>query len=517
MGYVLLTGATGLLGTYLVRDWLRAGVQLALLARPTRHASARQRVESLVQHWEKQYGYALPRPVVLEGHLQGGDLGLGDDGLRWASANCEAVVHNAASLTFYGEDGPAGEPWKSNLEGTKNLLEFCRRTKIRDFHHVSTAYVCGQRRGRILESDLDASHGFGNDYENSKLQAEQLVRGAEFLKSLTVYRPGIIFGDSQTGYTTTYHGFYVPLKLVSTLLNKIASFGMPMEQLREEVELGGKRLLEVMNLSGNEHKNFVPVDWVSAAMSQLFLDSRHHGRTYHITPRNRTTVATVQDIFQRVSLDYVKPAPQKGDLDDWNEFEKFFFEQMGVYRAYWQDDPEFDDTNTVTALPETICPEVDEAMLMRASRYAVEANFGWPRPPMVKPDFDVHGHLDDLLSNRLFSNRNGAAGNEPARNGRAAHLGLQVNGRGGGQWELLLKDGQVVSAGHGIGERCTATFYLNSKTFEGLAAREFSAAQAIGTGRVVIEGNGVPLDQLTQALQVVAERSFASLQEVPSA
>lgn len=500
MGYVLVTGATGLLGTYLVRDWLKAGVQLALLVRPTRWASARQRIESLVEHWEKQSGYALPRPVVLEGHLQDGSLGLDEATLRWAATNCEAVVHNAASLTFYSE-GPDSEPWLSNLHGTKNLLEFARLAKIRKFHHVSTAYVCGKRRGLIRENELDASQGHGNDYEISKFQAEEFVRQADYLDNPTVYRPGIIFGDGQTGYTTTFHGFYVPLKLVSTLLNKIAGFGVPVEEIRTEIQQAGQRLLEVMNLNGSEHKNFVPVDWVSAAMVELFLDPKHHGKTYHLTPRNRTLVSTVQDVFQRVALEYVKPSAAAEDGTDWTNFEKYFFDQMGVYRAYWQDDPEFDLTNITSALPDLLCPEVDEAMLIRASRYAVEANFGWPRPAMVKPDFDVQQHLGELLAE--------PAAPKPAAAAKPAHLGLQVNGRGGGQWELVLENGEIVSAQPGISRRCTATYYLNSNTFEGMAARNLSAAQAIGTGRVVIEGNGVPMDQLTQALQRVARREFA--------
>ena len=53
MGYLFLTGATGLLGSYLVRDLLRAGVELAVLVRSTRFESARQRVDGIVTRWER--------------------------------------------------------------------------------------------------------------------------------------------------------------------------------------------------------------------------------------------------------------------------------------------------------------------------------------------------------------------------------------------------------------------------------------------------------------------------------
>ena len=72
------------------------------------------------------------------------------------------------------------EPYLSNLNGTRNVLEFCSKTDIREFHHVSTAYVCGTRRGRILESELDVGQEHGNDYEISKFESEQLVRAQVF-------------------------------------------------------------------------------------------------------------------------------------------------------------------------------------------------------------------------------------------------------------------------------------------------------------------------------------------------
>ena len=110
MGYLFLTGATGLLGSYLIRDLTRRGTKLAVLVRPTRFASAQHRVEELIERWEKQAGHAIPRPVVLEGDLSRPDLGLGAPTLKWVSQNCDAVMHNAASLTFQAES-PDSEPW----------------------------------------------------------------------------------------------------------------------------------------------------------------------------------------------------------------------------------------------------------------------------------------------------------------------------------------------------------------------------------------------------------------------
>ena len=177
MSYLLLTGATGLLGSYLIRDLTRQGVRLAVVVRRTKFASAKQRIEDCLTRWEKIAGHSLPRPVVLEGNLSVPNFGLTEEQIEWVSKHCDSLMHNAASLTFQAES-PEGEPWASNVKGTENTLEFCKQTGIRDFHHVSTSYVCGLRDDIAKEDELDVGQELGNDYEISKVQAEKLVRSA---------------------------------------------------------------------------------------------------------------------------------------------------------------------------------------------------------------------------------------------------------------------------------------------------------------------------------------------------
>ena len=84
------------------------------------------------------------------------------------------MVHAGASVSF--RSTPDGEPRGTNVDGTRRLLELCVGIGIRDLHHVSTAFVCGERVGSVLESDLDSEGHFHNDYEWSKCEAERLVR-----------------------------------------------------------------------------------------------------------------------------------------------------------------------------------------------------------------------------------------------------------------------------------------------------------------------------------------------------
>jgi thioester reductase-like protein len=483
MGYLFLTGATGLVGSYLLHDFLRAGLRVAALVRPTRLESPSRRIESVMARWEKQAGHALPRPVIVEGDLSNDRLGLDDRALCWVSGNCTAFVHNAANLR-YVSDRRSGEPWRTNVDGVRHVLEFCRRTGIRQYHHVSTAYVCGLRKGRILESDVDVGQELSNEYERTKLQGEKLVRAAAYIDPPTIYRPAIIIGDSRTGHTTTFHGFYAPLKLGHAMFKRIVLDQVDVDPLQQ-----------ALNLRGDEQKNLVPVEWVSAVITRVVTYPEHHGRTYHLVPSRRVAVEVMREAMIQAFLLYAD-LTEKGEgwYFEWPEFVQYFRQRMAIYEAYWRDDPEFDWTNTEAAAPDLPCPEVGADMLLRACKFAIESNFGWPRPSPPKIAFDVNRHLQGLPD---------AAAAEKS----ATCVGLQVNGPGGGQWKLLVDNGHAIAAEPGLPARSAVTFYLHSKTFENLVTRQATAEQLLRTARILIEGNGMPLPYLIEVLQSVAADS----------
>ncbi len=373
-GYHLLTGATGLLGSYLLRDFLLAGRHVAVLVRPAKRESARQRVESLLRHWEVMLEEPLPRPVVLEGDLGDADLGLDNRTLRWIERNCESVFHNAASLVFRGDD-PAGEPYQSNVEGTRRMLELCRCTGVRQFHHVSTAYVCGLREGRILESDVDVGQTPGNVYEKTKLEAELMVRAAaqgkgSWLDRATIYRPSIIVGDSETGYTTTYHGFYAPLKLAHTMASKV-SVGTT----------GGDMLVSALGIKERDRKNFVPVDWVAAVMSHIHGRPEFHGATYHVTSPQPPLVLEMAAVMQEVveELSPMADADSSWNMDgEW--FANTFRDQLGIYGAIARRSAIRHDEHAPRA-PHLPCPNAgprndDAARPVRDRRELWQGTFG---------------------------------------------------------------------------------------------------------------------------------------------
>ena len=147
---------------------------------------------------------------------------------------------------------------------------------------------------------------------------------------------------------------------------------------------------------------------------------------------------------------------------------------------------------------------MDTAMLMRMARFAIENNFGKTRTRRIRLDFDVHDHVHRLSRHHLPLVPN-LTGNH--------RLGLDVSGPGGGQWKLVLRDGRLVETEVGLNRQCSAVFQLDALTFRALGARELAAVEAVRSGRVAIQGNGLEPAQLAAILQAAAERGAVGVGE----
>ncbi len=369
MTHVLLTGATGLLGQYVLRNLLLAGTPVAVLVRSRRGEPAERRVEQLFAPWEDALGQPLPRPVCLEGDVSREGLALSTDDGAWVAGHCRSVLHNAASLTFVGQDR-AREPWLSNLTRARNVLDLCRGAGVRELHHVSTASVCGQRPGPVLEDEDERPGELRNDYEHSKFEAEQLVRAASFLERTTIYRPAILVGDSRTGYTASYHGLYTYAQFVAVYLACLdrgpdGRYPFPLR----------------LDATGDERRNLVPVDWVSAVIAHVFRHSEHHGRTYHLTPLRPVTAAEIETALSTFFNYYGPSFAGPGSLawGDLSELERQFYDHVAVYQPYWLAEPLFDCRNTGAAAPHLVCPPIDRDCLLRLLDFAVRDRWGKAR------------------------------------------------------------------------------------------------------------------------------------------
>lgn len=367
--YLLVTGATGFIGQYVLRRLLLKDVPVVCIGRASGELSAKDRILNIVKQFEVEEGRELPKPIVFTGNLHSEMLGLDDNALDWFEQNCKAVLHNAASIRFHAPDGDkTKDPYLSNVQGCQNVLDLCKFAGIEEFHHVSTAYVCGARTDLCKETELDVGQEFVNDYQVSKCEAEKMSRSADYIKSLTVYRPGLVVGDSRTGFTTNPDfGLYHYIQLNTHII----------KGLREAGAEGTINLPMRLRFTGEERRNIVTVDWVADAMVHLITNPELHGETYHLTPEIQITSRQITEglakYFDYEGIEFVgHEVPE----EERTEFEKMFYDFASTFEAYWEEEPTFDRTNTSRVMNDVFpTPPIDEECLEKLIRFAVEECF----------------------------------------------------------------------------------------------------------------------------------------------
>ena len=213
---VFLTGATGFLGMEVLARLLEAGDRKVIaLVRASDDKAAEDRLYGvLTTLWRDPSPYQ-DNVRAVAGDVTSPGLGL-ENGQRTALAEeVGAVLHCAASISF---DLPLDEARAINVEGTREVIGFARECKalgrLERFVHVSTAYVSGKYEGTFRERQLDAGQEFRNTYEQTKWEAEHVVRDAGDL-SPAIARPSIVMGESDTGWTPAFNVLYWPLRAFS--------------------------------------------------------------------------------------------------------------------------------------------------------------------------------------------------------------------------------------------------------------------------------------------------------------
>jgi thioester reductase-like protein len=199
-GRILLTGATGFVGAYLLEALLQhTGAVIFCLVRAGTVAEAEHRItENLLA-----YGLAPPdvgRVVAVPGDLAAPGLGLGEARFDQLAQEIDAVHHCGAAVKWtypYAALRPA------NVQGTLGVLRLATTARLKAVHFISTVGVfsSGGYRGATVTEDvpLEASGALSVGYAQSKWIAEKLVRlaGARGMP-FAVYRPNT-GPDSRSG------------------------------------------------------------------------------------------------------------------------------------------------------------------------------------------------------------------------------------------------------------------------------------------------------------------------------
>ncbi|MEU7104977.1 thioester reductase domain-containing protein [Streptomyces sp. NPDC046215] len=359
---VLLTGATGFLGAFLLRDLMRTtDATIHCLVRGADEEQARDRLRQNME-WYRIWDDVDPaRLKVVVGDLGRPRLGLTEDAFD-ALARSVDVIHHAGATVHWLH--PYTELKAANVGGTEEILRLAARHRTVPVHYVSTVGVFAGAVTEGVPLKVDDLTGpaeiLPTGYVQSKWVAEQVIRLAQDRGlPVSVYRVDVISGDQESGACQT----------------------------RDFVWLSLKGLLQAGavpdTLAGSVHA--VPVDYVSAALLALARQDRAVGRTFHLYNQSALTFAEFADHLR--SFGYAL-----GELD-WNTWsalvrsdaENAMNPLLDAFEVMVSDSgsfyPPFDTSLTEEALEGTgvVCPELTKELFAKYVDFFVDA--GWfPAP-----------------------------------------------------------------------------------------------------------------------------------------
>ncbi|GAA2244796.1 type I polyketide synthase [Streptomyces amakusaensis] len=360
---VLLTGATGFVGAFLLRDLLRttrARVHCLVRGEDTESATRR-----LIEHLE-WYGIAgeidRSRISVVLGDLARPSLGL-DPGVHEDLARrADAVYHAGASVNWL-YSYPTVKA--ANVTGTEEVLRLAALHRTVPVHHISSTgvYTRTVADGVPLRADdpTGPPEDMHNGYRQSKWVSEGIIGLArERGLPVTVYRVDAVSGDSVNGACQT----------------------------RDFVWLSVKGLVQAgavpTGLAGTFH--LVPVDHVAAAVTRLSLREEAAGRTFNVSGDSALTYPEIVGHLRSFGyplaelewsdwLDRVKSDRGNAIIPLLDTFEAFATFGDDTYLPV-----DATETNEALAATGVVCPEMTKELFERYVQFFVGAGHFPPAP-----------------------------------------------------------------------------------------------------------------------------------------
>ncbi|MFF2367918.1 thioester reductase domain-containing protein [Streptomyces sp. NPDC058122] len=267
---ILLTGATGFLGSHLLLDLLRhsdAHVHCLVRAADEETATARL-AESLKSHGLPWSSEIRRRVMVLPGDIRRPRLGLSDDVWHKLAHELDSVVGVAAAVDFLRGYQSLRQ---SNVIGALTLAELAATGPPKPLHHISSIAVFNEVGITSMGEDDPLAHvdRLVAGYDQTKWAAEVALRRArDHGLIVTAMRPGGIGGHTRTGA-------HNPQDLSSGL---IAAFG------------------RFRAVPAFHCLNAAPVDWVSRVAAAVICEPDAWGFDYNLTGVPNTLDDVVRDM-----------------------------------------------------------------------------------------------------------------------------------------------------------------------------------------------------------------------------
>ena len=246
MKKVLVTGATGFLGKYLIEELLNNDYEVV----------AQGRKENVLSDIKEKYNAQILKCSL--------------DEIKNVELKVDYVIHAAALSTVWGK---WEDFYNSNVVGTENVIDFCKKNNVKRLVYVSSPSIYSAKCDRlnIKEEDFDKNNQL-NFYIKSKILAENLINSIEDDKlEKVIIRPRGLFGIGDTS-------------IIPRLIKANRKIGIPLF---------------------NDGKNIVDITCVEnvALALRLAIESENAvGRTYNITngePREFKNI--LEELFEQIN------------------------------------------------------------------------------------------------------------------------------------------------------------------------------------------------------------------------
>lgn len=359
--HVLLTGATGFVGAFLLHELLQeSSAHVHCLVRASSSIHGLERVRQNLASYGLWDSSIEERIIPIPGDLEQPLLGLDEVTFNRLASHIDVIFHNGAMVNFvypYMEHKPA------NVLGTQEVLRLAARSRLKPVHFVSTLSVfhTGAHDDGVVyrEDEVLAENGapFGG-YAQSKWVAEGLVQIAiDRGIPCSIYRPGLVGGHSRTGARNT-------ADMISSMSKACLELGV-IPDLDVDVSI-------------------VPVDYVSKAIVQLSKAPDSLGKVYHLDNpepgKFREILKWIQSMgleFRRVSFEEWQAELFERALKQGNEGWMSFLPLVEAVDQEMVYMPRFDCRNTVAGLSESSvsCPPVDFDLLSTYLNHFLRSEF----------------------------------------------------------------------------------------------------------------------------------------------
>ncbi len=259
---VLLTGATGFLGTFLLAELLqRTSASIYCLVRANDAEQGKNKLQQVLSDaslWQPEYS---ARIHALPGDLAQPRLGLSNQIFDDLAREVDTLYHNGSLVNMLY---PYEQMKAANVDGTREIIRLATTHHIKPLHHISTLSVFPHKEQTRVQyvreqEALDAYHEYvRGGYAQSKWVSEKIVTIARSRGlPVTIYRPGRITGHSQTG--------------------SWRSDDVICHMIKACIQLGKKPVL-----TEEDMLELVPVDYVSQAVVALSLRKTSLGQAFHL-------------------------------------------------------------------------------------------------------------------------------------------------------------------------------------------------------------------------------------------